>query len=68
MKGFWIGVLTFVLKMVDIDVTLKSDVLRIVLEIGGKTVVDWEIDLVKEKSISGSMIKNSQFKSARVSL
>lgn len=38
----------WILGMIDVSVTLEGDLLHITLKIGNKTVVDWEIDLIKQ--------------------
>lgn len=72
MKKFWITLFTFVLKMVDVDISLNGDVLTVVLEMFGAKVVDLTIDLIKDDGvkssgevIAASLLKNSRFASTR---
>ena len=56
-------ILVWLLKMVDVDVSLENDILTINLELGGMPVFTWSMDLIKEKSAtsrSGIRLKARQ--------
>lgn len=45
-------ILKWLLKMVDVDVSLNGDILTIVLELGGIKVLDLTIDLIKNENVT----------------
>lgn len=43
-------ILKWLLRLVDISVEVDGDVLHLVIELGGMTVLDKRIDLIKENT------------------
>jgi hypothetical protein len=72
MKSFWVALLSFILKMVDVSVSLDGDILTIILELGSIKVLDLHLDLIKDgpelstDAVRSAFVKNSKFASDRV--
>jgi hypothetical protein len=69
----FVKILSWLLKMVDVNVNLDGDILTIVLELGSVKVLDLKIDLIKDNkensaasSVRSVFVKNSKFASGRV--
>lgn len=45
-------ILGWLLKLVDLSVTLEGDILTIVIELGSIKVLDLTIDLIKDKNVT----------------
>jgi hypothetical protein len=45
-------ILMWLLKLVDLSVTLDGDILTIVIELGSIKVLDLTIDLIKDKNVT----------------
>lgn len=50
----------WILRRVDISVRLDEDVLNIRIMMGGQTLIEWSIDLIKDDAIAG--VKHGQKK------
>ena len=62
MKAFWAGLLGFILKMVDLSVSLDGDILSIVLELGSIKVLDLHLDLIKDNDeVASKAVKSARF-------
>ena len=58
-------ILGWLLKLVDVSVTLNGDLLHLKIDLGNTTVLDLEIDLIKDRTLKSG---DKDYRSARVNV